>query len=101
MVQQIRRQGHITEATPGNIATVLQGPFHQARSGQYWVDDTLQLPTPQNAQQQLQSYWSEGQQNPQSLLAQQPIAEWAAAPGESQAADPNAGGSQWAGTWQG
>ena len=30
LITQVRRQGHIQEAAPGNIAAILQGPFRQA-----------------------------------------------------------------------
>ena len=33
---QIRRYGHISERTQGNVATLLQGDNHQARPGQYF-----------------------------------------------------------------
>ena len=91
LLTQVRRQGHIREAAPGNIATILQGPFRQARSGQYYVD-------PSNSQtQQLQSYWQQ-QSDPatQGPLAQQPVAPWAAPSGGGQLAE--AGGPpSWSG----
>ena len=39
---QLRRFGHISEQTPGNIATSLQGPFRQARPGAYHVHENQQ-----------------------------------------------------------
>ena len=36
---QLRRFGHISEGSPGNIATSLQGPFRQARVGAYLSGD--------------------------------------------------------------
>ena len=39
---QLRRFGHISEQTPGNIATSLQGPFRQARPGSYHVLENQQ-----------------------------------------------------------
>ena len=85
MITQVRRQGHIQEAAPGNIATVLQGPLRQARPGTYYVGSE----GGQTVQQQLQSYWTEPQ--PQSSAAQQSIAPWA---------NPDSG-SQWADAGQG
>ena len=38
LVTQLRRHGHVTEGVHGNIATVLRGPFHQARPGAYFTD---------------------------------------------------------------
>ena len=38
LITHIRRLGHVQQANPGNIATILQGPFRQARPGQYYVD---------------------------------------------------------------
>ena len=35
LTTQLRRYGHISEGTPGNIASTLQGPFRQARPGAY------------------------------------------------------------------
>ena len=35
LITQVRRQGHIQEAAPGNIASILQGPFRQARPDTY------------------------------------------------------------------
>ena len=32
---QLRRHGHNTEGTRGNVASMLHGPYHQARPGQY------------------------------------------------------------------
>ena len=69
LVTQLRRIGHIHEAAPGNIATILQGPFRQARSGQYFTED--------NAAQQLQQYWA-ADQGPSQSLQHQPVASWAA-----------------------
>ena len=37
MIQQLRRHGHVTEGTHGNIATVLSGPLRQARPNAYLV----------------------------------------------------------------
>ena len=59
LIIQIRRLGHVQEAAPGNIATILQGPFRQARPGQYYVDPA----TNQTSAQQLQSYWQQQQQS--------------------------------------
>ena len=42
LVTQLRRQGHIAEAAPGNVAHILQGPFRQARRGQYFANDGSQ-----------------------------------------------------------
>ena len=42
LCQQLRRHGHITEGTPGNIATSLHGPPRQARPGSYAVQDNRQ-----------------------------------------------------------
>ena len=74
LITQVRRQGHIQEAAPGNIATILQGPFRQARPGSYYVE----LDGGQTMQQQLQSYWSDPQPrwlSSQLLLGQFPPAE--------------------------
>ena len=38
LVTQLRRHGHVTEGVHGNIATVLRGPFQQARPGAYYAD---------------------------------------------------------------
>ena len=90
MITQVRRQGHIQEHTPGNIATILQGPFRQARPGAYYAE-------PENMQtqhQQLQSYWSEwSDPEHQWPLAQQPVAAWASPSSGSQWAE--AGGASW------
>ena len=40
MCTQLRRHGHITEAMPGNIGSVLRGPFHQARPGAYMTNNS-------------------------------------------------------------
>ena len=93
LITQSRRPGHVQEAAPGNIATILQGPLRQARAGQYYVD----LATSQT--QQLQSYWQ--QSEIQGPLAQQPIAPWAAPSGGNQLVEPGGapswpGGSPWA-----
>ncbi len=34
----LRRHGRVAEGAHGNIATVLRGPFHQARPGAYFTD---------------------------------------------------------------
>ena len=81
MITQVRRQGHIQEAAPGNIATIQQGPFRQARPGTYYVGSD----GGQTMQQQLQSYWSDPQQ--QGTLAHQPVAPWAAPSSGSHSAD--------------
>ena len=90
MITQVRREGHIQEHTPGNIATILQGPFRQARPGAYCAE-------PENMQtqhQQLQSYWSEwSDPEHQWPLAQQPVAAWASPYSGSQWAE--AGGASW------
>jgi hypothetical protein len=85
LITQVRRQGHIYEAAPGNIATILQGPFHQARPGSYY-----QQGQDQNANQQLNSYWAgqgHGANPAQQPLAQMPVAPWAAPSSGSQSAD--------------
>ena len=50
LVTQLRRHRHVTEGVHGNIATVLRGPFHQARPGAYYAegerDHTQQEGTP-------------------------------------------------------
>ena len=38
----LRRYGHISEQTPGNIASSLQGPMRQARPGAYHVQENQQ-----------------------------------------------------------
>ena len=48
LIVELRRQGHIHEHAPGNIAQVLQGPFQQAPAGAYMVDDLSQVYTQQN-----------------------------------------------------
>ena len=35
LVQQLRRQGHLAEGAPGNVASILHGPLRQARPGAY------------------------------------------------------------------
>ena len=40
LATQLRRFGHISEGTQGNIASALQGPMRQARPGAYFADDT-------------------------------------------------------------
>ena len=39
LVQQLRRQGHLSEGTHGNIGTILNGPMRQARPGAYLAGD--------------------------------------------------------------
>jgi hypothetical protein len=39
LVQQLRRQGHLTEGVHGNIGTILQGPLRQARPGTFLAGD--------------------------------------------------------------
>ena len=38
LMQTLRRQAHITEGTPGNIAEALQGPMRQAPPGAYFAN---------------------------------------------------------------
>ena len=38
LVTQLRRNGHASEGVHGNIASILRGPFHQARPGAYYAD---------------------------------------------------------------
>ena len=97
MITQVRRQGHIQEHSPGNIATILQGPFRQARPGAYYAEPE----SGQTQYQQLQSYWSEGSGPEQQWpLAHQPVATWAAPASGGQWADTGGAswtsGSQWA-----
>ena len=48
LLMQVRHQGHIHEASPGNIATILQGPLRQARPNAYFT----------GGQQQQSSHWT-------------------------------------------
>ena len=72
----VRRQGHITEAAPGNIATILQGPFRQAKPGAYFAEGA----TDQSAGQQLNSYWAgqnwSGSAPAPATVSQQPVSSW-------------------------
>ncbi len=42
LVQQLRRRGHVTEGTHGNIATVLSGPLRQARPNAYLAEEEVE-----------------------------------------------------------
>jgi len=85
LIQNLRRQGHIHEHAPGNIAQVLQGPFQQAQSGTYFGDrqgDTLfetHARGQTNAYPSMQAYpvnaWNNATAS--ASLAQQARAPWA------------------------
>ena len=81
LVTQLRRHGHVTEGVHGNIATVLRGPFHQARPGAYYAEDerdhTQQEGTTLNASSTREVYYGEA---PRTL---EPWAAWATGGGNN------------------
>ena len=89
MCTTLRRWGHIAEGTHGNIATVLSGPFRQARQNAYFGDEAETQPEAvlPNAGDSASAYWNGGQQQtPLSMDPSQPLADWAA--GGSRSAEP-------------
>ena len=64
LITQIRRQEHIREGAPGNIATLLGGPLRQARPHAYYGQPPRQT----------DSYWTFDGDGPSATT---PIAPWA------------------------
>jgi hypothetical protein len=92
MCTQLRRFGHMSEGTQGNIASSLQGPLRQARQGAYLAEQPVGGTIPSyfgshGAQQHDQ--WPDLQAQP--LFAAggtDPFATWGAGGGQSAETDP-------------
>ena len=99
LVQQLRRQGHLTEGVHGNIGTILHGPMRQARPGAYLAGDSGSqqqegvTPTAADAQH---AYWGQTagrRTSPASWdVAASSTTDWAASGG----GHPEAGYPGWA-----
>ena len=98
LTQQLRRQGHLWENAPGNVATLLRGPFRQARPGAYLAEQEWSRPggIPQTASSSSQEpndvYWGTsppGSWGPNPAQALQP------APWQTPGGDSSDRGSAW------
>ena len=99
LVQQLRRQGHLTEGVHGNIGTILHGPMRQARPGAYLAGDAdgqQQEGDSLNAADAQHAYWGQNagrRSSPASWnVAPNPSTDWAASAG----GHPDAGYPGWA-----
>ena len=112
LATQLRRFGHISEGSPGNIASALQGPMRQARPGAYFADDTPAVGEQEaerlTASESHQAFFGDSASSgvPTYHLPHQdeqlPLAPWAAV-GGSRAADTR-GDTSWAypaSSWEG
>ena len=98
LVQQLRRQGHLSEGIHGNIGTILHGPMRQARPGAYLGGDAGQQQEGDtlNAADAQHTYWgqSTGRRNSPAAwnAAASSPTDWAASGGGY----PEAGHLGWA-----
>ena len=99
LVQQLRRQGHLSEGIHGNIGTILHGPMRQARPGAYLAGDagSQQLEGDTlNAADAQHAYWGQStgrRSSPASCnVAASSSTDWAASGG----GHPEAGYLGWA-----